>query len=46
MGIWRRIFEFDYQMEMHTRSPSTGGYFASPILYGDRLMGKLVATAE
>jgi hypothetical protein len=41
------LFEFDYQLEMY--KPATKrrwGYFALPILYGDRLVGKLDATAD
>lgn len=41
------LFEFDYQLEMY--KPATErrwGYFALPILYGDRLIGKLDATAD
>ena len=41
------IFEFDYQLEMFKPAPKRRwGYFALPILYGDRLVGKLDATAE
>ncbi|MDX6310936.1 MAG: uncharacterized protein QOF44_400 [Streptomyces sp.] len=41
------LFEYDYQLEMY--KPATKrrwGYFALPILYGDRLVGKLDATAD
>jgi hypothetical protein len=41
------IFEFDYQLEMY--KPATKrrwGYYALPILYGDRLVGKLDATSD
>ncbi|MGN6637249.1 MAG: DNA glycosylase AlkZ-like family protein [Oryzihumus sp.] len=41
------IFEFDYQLEMY--KPVTQrrwGYYALPILYGDRLVGKLDAAAD
>jgi hypothetical protein len=41
------LFGFDYQLEMY--KPATRrrwGYFALPILYGDRLVGKLDATAD
>ncbi len=41
------IFEFDYQLEMYKPAANRRwGYFALPILYGDRLVGKLDATAE
>jgi uncharacterized protein YcaQ len=41
------IFEFDYQLEMFKPAAKRRwGYFALPILYGDRLVGKLDATAE
>jgi uncharacterized protein len=41
------IFEFDYQLEMYKPAARRRwGYFALPILYGDRLVGKLDATAD
>jgi uncharacterized protein YcaQ len=41
------LFEFDYQLEMYKpASRRRWGYFALPILYGDRLVGKLDATAD
>lgn len=41
------LFEFDYQLEMYKpASKRRWGYFALPILYGDRLVGKLDATAD
>jgi uncharacterized protein YcaQ len=41
------LFEFDYQLEMYKPAAKRRwGYFALPILYGDRLVGKLDATAE
>jgi uncharacterized protein YcaQ len=41
------IFEFDYQLEMYKPAAQRRwGYFALPILYGDRLVGKLDATAD
>jgi uncharacterized protein len=41
------LFEFDYQLEMYKPAARRRwGYFALPILYGDRLVGKLDATAE
>ena len=41
------LFEFDYQLEMYKPTAKRRwGYFALPILYGDRLVGKLDATAD
>ena len=41
------LFESDYQLEMYKPAAKRRwGYFALPILYGDRLVGKLDATAE
>lgn len=41
------IFAFDYQLEMYKPAAKRRwGYFALPILYGDRLVGKLDATAD
>ncbi len=41
------IFDFDYQLEMFKPAAKRRwGYWALPILYGDRLVGKLDATAE
>ncbi len=41
------IFEFDYQLEMYKPLVKRRwGYFALPVLYGDRLVGKLDATAD
>jgi uncharacterized protein YcaQ len=41
------LLEFDYQLEMYTPAAKRRwGYFALPILYGDRLVGKLDATAD
>jgi uncharacterized protein YcaQ len=41
------LFEFDYLLEMYKPAASRRwGYFALPILYGDRLVGKLDATAD
>jgi uncharacterized protein len=41
------LFEFDYQLEMYKPAATRRwGYFALPILYGDRLVGKLDATAD
>jgi uncharacterized protein YcaQ len=41
------IFEFDYQLEMYKPvAKRRWGYYALPILYGDRLVGKLDATSD
>lgn len=41
------IFEFDYQLEMYKPvAKRRWGYFALPILYRDRLVGKVDATAD
>jgi uncharacterized protein len=41
------LFEFDYQLEMYKRAASRRwGYYALPVLYGDRLVGKLDAAAD
>jgi uncharacterized protein len=41
------IFDFDYTLEMYKPvSNRRWGYYALPILYGDRLVGKLDATAD
>jgi uncharacterized protein len=41
------IFEFEYQLEMYKPvAKRRWGYYALPILYGDRLVGKLDATAD
>ena len=41
------LFEFDYQLEMYKPAAKRRwGYFALPILYADRLVGKLDATAD
>lgn len=41
------IFEFDYQLEMYKPAAARRwGYWAMPVLVGDRLLGKLDATAD
>jgi uncharacterized protein len=41
------LFEFEYQLEMYKPAARRRwGYFALPILFGDRLAGKLDATAD
>jgi uncharacterized protein YcaQ len=41
------LFGFDYQLEMYKPAAKRRwGYFALPIVYGDRLVGKLDATAD
>ena len=41
------IFEFEYFLEMYKPvAKRRWGYYALPILYGDRLVGKLDATAD
>jgi uncharacterized protein YcaQ len=42
-----QLFGFDYQLEMYKPAAKRRwGYFALPILYQDRLVGKLDATAD
>ena len=41
------VFEYEYQLEMYKPvAKRRWGYYALPVLYGDRLVGKLDATAD
>jgi uncharacterized protein len=41
------VFDYEYQLEMYKPvAKRRWGYFALPILYGDRLVGKLDATSD
>ena len=41
------LFDFDYQLEMYKPvAKRRWGYWAMPILVGDRLVGKLDATSD
>ena len=41
------LFEFEYQLEMYKPAAARRwGYWAMPVLHGDRLVGKLDATAD
>ncbi|HJQ41903.1 MAG TPA: crosslink repair DNA glycosylase YcaQ family protein [Jatrophihabitantaceae bacterium] len=41
------IFEFDYQLEMYKPAAKRRwGYWAMPVLFGDRLVGKIDASAD
>jgi uncharacterized protein YcaQ len=42
-----QVFEFEYILEMYKpQEKRRWGYFALPVLHGDRLVGKLDATAD
>ncbi|PZS33590.1 MAG: winged helix-turn-helix domain-containing protein [Pseudonocardiales bacterium] len=41
------LFDFDFQLEMYKPAAARRwGYWALPVLYGDRLVGKIDATAD
>jgi uncharacterized protein len=43
----QQLFDFDFQLEMYKPAAQRRwGYYALPILHGDRLIGKLDATAD
>ena len=47
VAVRAQLFEFDYQLEMYTPAAKRRwGSLALPVLYGDRPVGKLDATAD